>query len=251
MTAISGRRCVESSTSSGPLGSLEKMLLGTSRWASMTCFLTWNELVTPAGRLLFRLSPSMPSTAENGSGLWPTATVGDSKASGAAGYSTESGRHSGTTLTDAIVRGLWPTPNVPNGGRTLHHAEIRGRTAIDPRTGKKVQIGLEAAVKLWPTPHGMSKDGKSNGPSGNELGGAVNRSLMVPTPTSRDWKSGKASAATRERNSRPLSEHVGGSLNPTWVEWLMGYPTGWTALKHSETQSSRKSRKKSSAQSTR
>jgi hypothetical protein len=22
----------------------------------------------------------------------------------------------------------------------------------------------------------------------------------------------------------------GGSLNPTWVEWLMGYPTGWTNL---------------------
>jgi DNA (cytosine-5)-methyltransferase 1 len=23
----------------------------------------------------------------------------------------------------------------------------------------------------------------------------------------------------------------GGSLNPTWVEWLMGFPTGWTDLK--------------------
>lgn len=34
--------------------------------------------------------------------LWPTATVGDSKQSGAAGYSTESGRHSGTTLTDTV-----------------------------------------------------------------------------------------------------------------------------------------------------
>ena len=22
----------------------------------------------------------------------------------------------------------------------------------------------------------------------------------------------------------------GGSLNPTWVEWLMGYPIGWTDL---------------------
>ena len=21
-----------------------------------------------------------------------------------------------------------------------------------------------------------------------------------------------------------------GQLNPTWVEWLMGYPSGWTAL---------------------
>lgn len=54
---------------------------------------------------------------------------------------------------------------------------------------------------------------------------------MVATPTARDWKSGKASQATHDRNSRPLSEQIGGSLNPTWVEWLMGWPLGWTDLK--------------------
>jgi hypothetical protein len=26
-----------------------------------------------------------------------------------------------------------------------------------------------------------------------------------------------------------------GQLNPTWVEWLMGYPLGWTDLNASET----------------
>jgi hypothetical protein len=29
-----------------------------------------------------------------------------------------------------------------------------------------------------------------------------------------------------------------GPLNPTWVEWLMGFPTGWTALDASVTPSS-------------
>jgi hypothetical protein len=24
---------------------------------------------------------------------------------------------------------------------------------------------------------------------------------------------------------------IGGSLNPTWVEWLMGFPLGWTDLR--------------------
>ena len=33
----------------------------------------------------------------------------------------------------------------------------------------------------------------------------------------------------------------GGTLNPTWVEWLMGYPNGWTDLNHSEIVSSPKS----------
>jgi len=32
-----------------------------------------------------------------------------------------------------------------------------------------------------------------------------------------------------------------GQLNPTWVEWLMGYPSGWTDLKVSATQLSRTS----------
>ena len=39
-----------------------------------------------------------------------------------------------------------------------------------------------------------------------------------------------------------------GSLNPTWVEWLMGYPEGYTDLKDWEILSSRKSRKKSAKQ---
>jgi DNA (cytosine-5)-methyltransferase 1 len=55
--------------------------------------------------------------------------------------------------------------------------------------------------------------------------------LATATPTARDWRSGKASEETHARNSRPLSEQIGGSLNPTWVEWLMGWPLGWTDLK--------------------
>jgi hypothetical protein len=32
-----------------------------------------------------------------------------------------------------------------------------------------------------------------------------------------------------------------GQLNPQWVEWLMGFQTGWTDLEDSGTQSFRKS----------
>lgn len=32
-----------------------------------------------------------------------------------------------------------------------------------------------------------------------------------------------------------------GQLNPPWVEWLMGFPIGWTDLGDSETPSSPKS----------
>jgi hypothetical protein len=32
-----------------------------------------------------------------------------------------------------------------------------------------------------------------------------------------------------------LSEQIGGLLNPRWVEWLMGWPIGWTCYVPLET----------------
>ena len=55
------------------------------------------------------------------------------------------------------------------------------------------------------------------------------------------------------RNKANLEEVIAGKcgnatgqLNPAWVEWLMGYPMGWTDLKDWATPSSRKSHTKSS-----
>jgi hypothetical protein len=50
----------------------------------------------------------------------------------------------------------------------------------------------------------------------------------IPTPDAGMAKlRGEDSAAKRSR--------LGGSLNPDWVEWLMGWPIGWTDLKPLET----------------
>ena len=56
-----------------------------------------------------------------------------------------------------------------------------------------------------------------------------------PSPKTRDWKDGRTEG-TSNRQSPDLGKVVGqskttGSLNPTWVEWLMGWPLGWTDLK--------------------
>jgi hypothetical protein len=72
-----------------------------------------------------------------------------------------------------------------------------------PSQMERNTVPLNALVKRLPTLHGFSKDGSSNGPSGNELGRAVNR----------------------------LPSITGGSLNPPWVEWLMGWPIGWSDLR--------------------
>lgn len=67
-----------------------------------------------------------------------------------------------------------------------------------------------------------------------------------PTPVKSDYKGAVSLARANERWKRSsrgvtLAEHitrteqieVGGNLNPNFVEWLMGYPIGWTDLNNS------------------
>jgi hypothetical protein len=65
------------------------------------------------------------------------------------------------------------------------------------------------------------------------------RKQLWGTPKEQDSR-----AAYNDRGKSNLGEQVhgvenviemGGQLNPMWVEWLMGFPLGWTDLKHSET----------------
>ena len=69
-------------------------------------------------------------------------------------------------------------------------------------------------------------------------------SWFWPTPTA--WLGRRPAHATGDparyfnpERSNDLSDAVaiqtGGSLNPMWVEWLMGFPEGWTDLEDSET----------------
>jgi hypothetical protein len=98
--------------------------------------------------------------------------------------------------TDATESLLLPTPRVHHAGRALDGGS-NVRNALIKRMGA---VSFEDAILMW------------------------------PTPSARDWRSGKSSEATRQRNSRPLNEVAApsGHLNPRWVEWLMGFPDGWT-----------------------
>jgi hypothetical protein len=56
--------------------------------------------------------------------------------------------------------------------------------------------------------------------------------MAFPTPTARDHKdAGPNVNYEKAKKKGRLAGSAGGSLNPTWVEWLMGYPKGWTDLK--------------------
>jgi len=66
---------------------------------------------------------------------------------------------------------------------------------------------------------------------GMNLRTAVQR---FPTPTVNDSKNNNPPSQAL-RNTPPLNVVVGGRLNPMWVEWLMGWPLGWTDLRASAT----------------
>jgi hypothetical protein len=65
---------------------------------------------------------------------------------------------------------------------------------------------------------------------------------MLPTPTTRDWKDGSQQACQNVESNGLLGREIhraAGSaptgdpmyLNPSFVEEMMGFPVGWTALK--------------------
>lgn len=72
--------------------------------------------------------------------------------------------------------------------------------------------------------------------------------LIFPTPTACAWKgSGSFGSKSHAHDVRKgnlkgvvIEDGNSGQLNPQWVEWLMGFPNGWTDLEDSETQSSPK-----------
>ncbi len=112
--------------------------------------------------------------------------------------------------TSESESGFWPTPTtngIDGGSHSRAAAKSRG---------------------MWPTPR--ANDAEKRGVIANDKRNGLPAAAMYATPPARDWKSGKASQATMERNSRPLSEQIGGLLNPDWVEWLMGWPIGFSAL---------------------
>jgi len=119
------------------------------------------------------------------------------------GGSSRSGDRRGEipTLQGMARAGMWPTPNKWDGQR--------GPDARDrPGSGGP---NLVHAVKNWPTP--TKSDFQTRRASENWDGGD-----LVATVTAIEEQGG---------NQQPVS---GGKLNPTWVEWLMGWPLNWTSL---------------------
>jgi hypothetical protein len=146
----------------------------------------------------------------------------------------------GPDLQEQAIK--WPTPNATDGDKGS--------------PGQEYNSGLpsltRAAVVLWPTPQardikGANKDElQDRGSKGAPLNEVA---VLWPTPTSLGFGDSHQPGNSRSMNktlelAEPIfsrqdpatypvgqvSSHLRRSLNPLFVEWLMGWPPGWTLL---------------------
>jgi hypothetical protein len=164
-----------------------------------------------------------PTIEENDCGYWLTPTVvvmdgGSERRERRKAYRESTGRQDncGSLAEQVKYPQMWPTPGATQRG--AHTGEESGEVTDTARISEKgVAFGmtLQTAVKRWPTPKSQDSRGAYN-------------------------DRGKSSLAEEIHQEANVREN-GGSLNPTWVEWLMGYPIGWTDLNVSGIQLSHKS----------
>ena len=177
--------------------------------------------------------------------LWPTPAVAQAEQ----GQNEPDGKR-GQTLIGAARGQIWPTPKGSISGPDFARMER-------PESGGD---DLATAVARLPTPTaldgagfcGKPDKGRTGPNSGRTLTGKVleleglgPHAVKFPSPSARDHKSGKGRQPDNGHTPQ-LPEVIGGQLNPTWVEWLMGYPPGWTELGDLETQWFRNARGKRS-----
>ena len=133
-------------------------------------------------------------------------------------------------LTDETGFGLWLTPRASDTSTGEKNETFL--TRMGDRTDRCAQ-SLPAQVnnpKTWPTPRAAYSQGSTGG--ANRSSDLRDFVKMYPTPTVCGNYNRKGASKT---SGDGLATAVGGTLNPTWVEWLMGFPIGWTDLNHSAT----------------
>jgi hypothetical protein len=185
-------------------GSLLKTYLESLILPQTTFVRTWSVSATASGFGVMRLRLSVPTTGECGFFLWLTPKAND----------PDRGSVSRDGLLKQMEKGrsirLQDQVNHPVFFRTPDAGCARGvqspeRFAESMKKGRLLTLNDQVA-HLFPTP--TANDAKNNA-----------------TPSQR---------TENGRNSDALNVVAGGPLNPAWVEWLMGFPLGWTDLSGGE-----------------
>ena len=154
-----------------------------------------------------------------------------------------------TTLTTAVqAQQNWPTPASRDyKGAVQDTTTIKnGRFIRTGNDGTEYGATLDGAVRLWPTPRvsdtegGRAKNVELNNGSFSRKNQDGVRWGVKLRDAAENWPTPSANedaAGTPEGNmQRMLGNHPdvrsqgGGTLNPSWVGWLMGLPHNWESL---------------------
>ncbi|MGX5827387.1 hypothetical protein [Mesorhizobium sp. 43Arga] len=193
-----------------------------------------------------RLKEKHGSKTGNGAGMtlataanaWPTPTANDWKGSGPT-LERSDGKMRGDRL-DYAAEQLWSTPTVHDGRRP------------GPDIHSTQRNNLSRDTALWSTPR--ATDAEKGGPNQSFRNGtglpltSQAHQWMTPRVVSGTYTrdrgkigsekltlEGQAKASPSFRPDRPIStvgdesSHIRRTLNPLFVEWLMGWPPGWTS----------------------
>jgi hypothetical protein len=189
----------------------------------------------------------------------------------------------GPTFPDMTTSGPSPASVFPQTGSRLKPsvadfhaktsqkpAEAMGLTGRDPGFGETMPVSLakfDPDTSSWRTSQhslfgGLTEFSGTWPVSGMMLSGtAFPLPPLVPAisesdcgsspffPTPRADGGCNAGGSNSRRTAKRNGTYVSGSINPNLYEWLMGFPTEWTAVPPSATPLSRKSRKSSGEQS--
>lgn len=174
-------------------------------------------------------APSLSTMASKN--LWPTPMMSDYKAPNSLEGVTRKDGKSRMDKLPNVVR--WPTPTSAEGSKIGSKANFG-------------QVGLSnhPSIVGEPTREKMKKDRKGEPgnrwytPQSRDYKGASGYRTDLPaqletkrwhTPQCDDAKNLGHNKKRRETLTSQTSE-VGQMLSPDWVEWLQGWPVGWTSL---------------------
>ena len=233
-TVISGQKCLDSLkklNQNSLLGRMCKDLLTSkTAWYSDRCKTSWKVKVSKSNVFLFQLQASVLGTEETESGLWATPNTMDylPPRSAAGTKKLMEGHRKGRTKpsnlreqVDPETMKMYPTPRASG--------QEDAETLIK-RKGEKAaaQHNLTAHVQMFPTPSASCQLDVVAPPETvkqNSSGWSVTR---VGTGT----KFGAKLNDVVNKVNQPIEP--GGKLNPTFVEFLMGFPENWTKIEQAE-----------------
>jgi len=148
---------------------------------------------------------------------------------------------------DVTALSLWPTPTAVTrpmeGNVRMYRAKIEAGEMTEAEAaailGKSVWEAQGKVPTVWPTP--TVNDAKNVNPKPNRRPGLVSavNNAKWPTPLAQGgggsghWNKVEKMYLDGQityEEKMALQAGRGGKLNPMWVEWLMGFPIGWTDL---------------------